>query len=93
MSTSNNAVRKFGTATHEIDADAVALFAEMLDSVDTIADRIVDQILSGEHSYTESTLAEPVLRSVVTENVDALLRGLSGEHRFLAAPRRAAPDG
>jgi len=61
----------------------------MLVSVNTIADRIVEQILTGEHSYTESTLALPVLHSVVTENVDALLRGLSGEHRLLDAPRRA----
>ncbi|MCY7403609.1 MAG: hypothetical protein LH475_03070 [Cryobacterium sp.] len=91
MSSSNNAVRNPGTAANEIDADAIALFAEMLDSVNTIADRIVEQILTGEHSYTESTLALPVLHSVVTENVDALLRGLSGEHRLLDAPR--APDG
>jgi len=89
MSTSNNAVRNPGTAAHEIDADAVALFAEMLDSVDTIADRIVEQILTGEHSYAESTLAVAVLQSVVTENVDALLRGLSGGRRLLDAPRRA----
>ena len=89
MSNANSGIRNSATAAHEIDADTVALFAEMLGSVGTIVDRIVEQILTGEHSYTESTLAVPVLHSVVTENVEALLRGLSGEHRLLDAPRRA----
>ena len=95
MPTSNNAVRTTAapldalTVTSGIDADARALFAEMLDSVEVISARIVDQILNGEHSYAESTLELSVLESVVTENVEAILLGLSGSNRSLEAPRRA----
>jgi hypothetical protein len=95
MSSSNNAVRTTvaqldpRNVTAGIDADARTLFAEMLDSVDLISSRIVDGILNGEHSYTESTLELSVLESVVAENVEAILLDLSGSSRSLEAPRRA----
>ncbi|TDW28437.1 PucR family transcriptional regulator [Cryobacterium psychrophilum] len=83
MHTSNIAI------PNGIDADARALFAEMLDSVPALAARVVDQVLHGEHSYAESTLELAVLESVVIENIEALLLGLSGNNQSLEAPRRA----
>ncbi|WP_341953050.1 helix-turn-helix domain-containing protein [Salinibacterium sp. TMP30] len=95
MSPSDNAVRTTAAqldprnVTAGLDADARALFAEMLDSVELISSRIVDGILNGEHAYAESTLELSVLESVVAENVEAILLGLSGSSRSLEAPRRA----
>lgn len=70
-------------------AGARALFTEMLDSVPAISARIVDQIFTGEHAYAESSLERPVLESVVTENIEAILLELSGIPQSLDAPRRA----
>jgi hypothetical protein len=90
MSIQNDVVRPSSrTAGGPIDDEAVALFAEMLDSVPDLTERVVDQILHGEHSYAESALTVEVLRSIVSENIEALLRGLSGTNRSLDAPRRA----
>ncbi|MDH6236484.1 helix-turn-helix domain-containing protein [Cryobacterium sp. CG_9.6] len=77
------------TVSNGLDANARALFTDLLDSVPALSARIVDQILHGEHSYAESTLELHVLESVVTENIEALLRGLAGSTRSLEAPRRA----
>ncbi len=73
----------------DIYAGARALFADMLDSVPVISGRIVDQIFTGEHAYAESALERPILESVVTENIEALLLELSGIPQSLDAPRRA----
>lgn len=90
MSIQNDVVRPSSpTAGGLIDDEAAALFAEMLDSVPDLTERVVDQILHGEHSYAESALTVEVLRSIVSENIEALLRGLSGTNRSLDAPRRA----
>jgi hypothetical protein len=95
MAPSNNAVRTTSApldahnVTAGIDDEARALFAEMLGSVQVISARIVGQILNGEHAYAESNLELAVLESVVTENVEAILLGLSGSNRSLDAPRRA----
>jgi hypothetical protein len=90
MSIQNDVVRPVTESTEvSTGDDAGALFAEMLDSVPDLTERVVDQILHGEHSYAESALAVDVLRSIVSENIGALLRGLAGTDRSLDAPHRA----
>ncbi|MGV8851648.1 MAG: PucR family transcriptional regulator [Rhodoglobus sp.] len=95
MPPSNSAVRTTTarldphSVTAGIDAETRSLFTKMLDSVEIISSRIVDEIMNGEHAYAESTLELAVLESVVAENVEAILLSLSGRSRSLEAPRRA----
>jgi hypothetical protein len=65
------------------------LFAELLDSVEALSVRVVEQILSGEHAYAEASLSASQLEEIVRLNVEALLRTLTGELDSLDAARTA----
>lgn len=83
--------------THDavmVDASAPAeaqpeLFAELLDSVDVIAARVVVQILAGEHAYVEASISTEALQSIVRDNVRALLETLAGKLDSLDAAHAA----
>ena len=64
-------------------------FLELVDSVDALTDGVVDQILAGEHAYSENPMSRDLLHSIVRENISALLATLAGTTNSLAAPRRA----
>lgn len=70
-------------------ADETGLFSELRRSVDTLTERVLEQILGAEDDYADSTLPREVLRSIVEENIIALLDALSGAAVVLDAPRRA----
>lgn len=76
-------------STPATDLSTVGLFTDMIDSADLVTDRVIDQIVNGEHAYAEGTLTAELLYSIVRENVDALLRELAGLGGSLDAPRRA----
>jgi len=67
----------------------VELFAELLGSVDVLSDRVVAQILSGEHAYVEAAISADQLGQIVRLNVQALLETLVGVLDSLEAPRTA----
>lgn len=71
----------------EAAAAPATLFAEMLDAVDELADRIVAQILSGEHAYAEASITVDLLTGLVRRNVRALLETLVGDLDSLQAAR------
>ncbi|MDO8383858.1 MAG: helix-turn-helix domain-containing protein [Microbacterium sp.] len=68
---------------------AADLFADMIDSADAITDEVIAQIIGGDHAYAEGTFSTELLYSIVRENVDTMLRELSGRGGSLDAPRRA----
>ncbi|MFD6177930.1 MULTISPECIES: PucR family transcriptional regulator [unclassified Isoptericola] len=68
---------------------AADLFRELLGSVPAVTDRVVAQILAGEHAYAESALPDGALRAVVEVNIEALLRSMGGEPDDLAPARDA----
>ncbi|MEU2198759.1 helix-turn-helix domain-containing protein [Isoptericola sp. NPDC019482] len=65
------------------------LFRELLGSVPTVTDRVVAQILAGEHAYAESALPVGALHAVVAVNIEALLHSMSGEPDDLQPARDA----
>ncbi|RFA09750.1 hypothetical protein B7R54_11430 [Subtercola boreus] len=65
------------------------LFAELLGCVDALSDRVVRQILAGEHSYAESGISADELAVIVRLNVRALLQTLTGDLDSLEAARTA----
>ena len=69
--------------------DETGLFTEMLRSVDSLTEGVLEQILGAEDDYAESTLPRDVLHSIVEDNVIAMLNALSGAEVVLDAPRRA----
>ncbi|CAN5502126.1 hypothetical protein BH10ACT4_BH10ACT4_09890 [soil metagenome] len=71
------------------DADSVDFFLELVDSVDALAEGVVDQILAGENEYAENPMSRELLYSIVSENISALLATLAGTTDSLAAPHRA----
>ncbi|MHC5795483.1 PucR family transcriptional regulator [Lacisediminihabitans sp. FW035] len=71
------------------DADSVDFFLELVDSVDALAEGVVDQILAGENEYAENPMSRELLYSIVSENISALLATLAGTTDSLAAARRA----
>jgi hypothetical protein len=64
-------------------------FLELVDSVDSLTDGVVDQIVAGEDAYAATPMPRALLRSIVRENISALLATLSGTTTSLAAARRA----
>jgi PucR C-terminal helix-turn-helix domain/GGDEF-like domain len=75
-------------ALHVVPAVA-GLSPELRRAVDAITATVIDQIVGGEDAYAETPLPREVLRSIVEENISALLDALSGEEVSLDAPRRA----
>lgn len=73
---------------HTADAPA-ELFAELLDSVDVLSERVVAQILSGEHAYVETAISPDQLMAIVRLNVQALLETMVGRLDSLQAARDA----
>ena len=71
------------------NADSADFFLELVDSVDALAEGVVDQILAGENEYAENPMPRELLYSIVSENISALLETLAGTTDSLAAPRRA----
>jgi len=69
--------------------DETGLFSELRRSVDTLTEGVLAQILNAEDDYADSTLPADVLRSIVEENVCAMLEALAGGEVTLDAPRRA----
>lgn len=65
------------------------LFRELLGCVDQLTDRVIEQILSGEHAYVESAIPAEALREVVAVNIEALLRAMGGEPATLRPARDA----
>ncbi|MWB96986.1 PucR family transcriptional regulator [Agromyces seonyuensis] len=65
------------------------LFRGLLVSVDRLADRVVAQILAGEHAYVEAAIPEGALRRIVAVNIAALLRSMSGDGVALEPARDA----
>jgi len=65
------------------------LFLELLDSADALTDRVVAQILAGEHAYAETTISEEMLYDIVRRNICALLETLGGKLDSLQAARDA----
>lgn len=68
---------------------AAQLFAELLGSVEQLSDRVVAQILDGEHAYVEAAISVDQLTEIVRLNVRALLQTLVGTLDSLEAPRTA----
>jgi hypothetical protein len=69
---------------------AVELFTGLIDSADPLTDAVCAQIVSGENAYAGNTLMPfDLLRSVVGENIEALVRALVDGRATLDAPRRA----
>lgn len=65
-------------------------FARLLvGKLDELTDELVGLILSGEHAYSETTLITPAeLRDIVRDNLESVLRQLSGDpDPALTAPR------
>ncbi len=75
--------------TRDATAGPVELFAELLDTVDELSGRIVDEILSGEQVYAEATLTPDQLLMIVHANVRCLLEILVGAPESLDAARMA----
>ena len=71
------------------DGGSSGFFLELVDSVGALTDGVVDQILAGEHAYSENPMSRDLLHSIVRENISALLATLAGTTNSLAAPRRA----
>jgi hypothetical protein len=71
------------------NVDSADLFLELVDSVDALAEGVVDQILAGENAYAENPMSRELLYSIVNENISALLATLAGTTDSLAAARRA----
>ncbi len=64
-------------------------FLELVDSVDSLTDSVVDQIVTGEDAYAANPMSHEMLHSIVRENISALLATLAGATNSLAAARRA----
>jgi len=81
------------TSSAALDAsrspDETGLFADLRRNVDTLTEGVITQILGAEDDYAESALPGDVLRSIVEENVCAMLDALAGGEVTLDAPRRA----
>ncbi len=71
------------------NVDSADFFLELVDSVDSLAEGVVDQILAGENEYAENPMSRELLYSIVNENISALLATLAGTTDSLAAARRA----
>ena len=71
------------------NVDSADFFLELVDSVDALAEGVVDQILAGENAYAENPMSRELLYSIVNENISALLATLAGTTDSLAAARRA----
>ena len=71
------------------NVDSADFFLELVDSVDALAEGVVDQILAGENEYAENPMSRELLYSIVNENISALLATLAGTTDSLAAARRA----
>ena len=66
------------------------LFTGLIDATEKLTDAVCAQIVSGEQAYAgNSLLPYELLRSVVGENVTALIRALLDGQAVLDAPRRA----
>ena len=68
---------------------AGALFSGMLDALDELTDGVVVDILRGEKAYSASGLSEDILRSIVRDNIEAILQHLLGIGDSVHAPRVA----
>ncbi|GJF22669.1 PucR family transcriptional regulator [Streptomyces sp. HO565] len=80
------------TTPRSPDACMNQLLGRLLDSVDALTEELTAEILSGEHSYAESTLLRPErLRSTVHDNLCTLLTAVrdGGGATNLDAPRAA----
>ncbi|TFC46399.1 PucR family transcriptional regulator [Cryobacterium sp. TMT1-21] len=77
--------------------DTAELFTGLLDAADTLTDAVCAQIVGAEQAYSDSSLLPfELLRSVVSENITALIRALqAGEAPGLAPglATGAATDG
>jgi hypothetical protein len=71
-------------------AVGVELFTGLTDVADVLTDAVCGQIVNGEQAYSgNSLLPYELLRSVVGENIAALIRALVDGQATLDAPRRA----
>jgi hypothetical protein len=79
-----------GQEADEHHDQGVDLIGRLLRSVDDLADELTQDIVSGEHSYAESTLlTHEVLRAIVRDNLHTVLMALQGAPTTLDAPRAA----
>ncbi|MES2093027.1 MAG: helix-turn-helix domain-containing protein [Actinomycetota bacterium] len=78
-----------GSVVSAPSADSADFFLELVDSVDALAEGVVDQILAGENEYAENPMSRELLYSIVNENISALLATLAGTTDSLVAARRA----
>ncbi|HSP75513.1 MAG TPA: hypothetical protein VLO31_04775, partial [Cryobacterium sp.] len=80
-----------GTLQDAVEAAAgVELFTGLIDATETLTDAVCAQIVSGEQAYAgNSPLPSDLLRTVVGENIAALIRALLDGQATLDAPRRA----
>ncbi|MBC7441234.1 MAG: helix-turn-helix domain-containing protein [Ramlibacter sp.] len=70
--------------------DSADLFTGLIDVADVLTDAVCTQIVSSEHAYADSSLLPfELLRSVVNENITALIHALQAGEASLDAPRRA----
>ncbi|MFI7602444.1 PucR family transcriptional regulator [Actinoplanes sp. NPDC049681] len=77
------------TAVHA-DGYVAELVDRLLSRVDALTDELTSQILSGEHSYAESTrISHDQLRTAVHDNLQTMLLALRGGPTSLSAPRAA----
>lgn len=72
-----------------ISDDAHALFSSVAESLDQLTDGVVADITRGEEAYSASGLSDEILRRIVRDNIDAILRHLLGTSLSLDAPRMA----
>lgn len=75
--------------TRDATVGPVELFTELLDAVDELSGRIVDEILSGEQVYADATLTPEQLLEIVSTNVRCLLEMLVGAPESVDAARMA----
>ncbi|MGJ5749627.1 PucR family transcriptional regulator [Streptomyces puniciscabiei] len=78
------------TTQPRADDRFVRLVGRLLAEVDRLAEDLTDEILGGEHAYTESTLlGREQLRAVVRDNLTTMFAALQGRPTTLQAPRAA----
>lgn len=71
------------------DRAGSGFFLDLFDSVDTLSDGVVEQILLGDNEYAANPMSRELLYDIVRENISALLGTLAGITTSLEAPRRA----
>ncbi|MFD4522974.1 PucR family transcriptional regulator [Streptomyces sp. NPDC058470] len=72
------------------DERIAMLVGRLLGEVDSLTEELTTEIMSGEHSYAESTLlGHDRLRTAVRDNLMTLLTALQGRPTTLDAPRAA----